>query len=62
LNAANEAAVGRFLAGSLRFVDIARVCRAVLDAHEYQAQPSLADLLAADRWARQEVSRWIANA
>jgi 1-deoxy-D-xylulose-5-phosphate reductoisomerase len=62
LNAANEAAVGRFLAGSLRFVDIARVCRAVLDAHEYEAHPSLADLLAADRWARQEVSRWIANA
>ena len=62
LNAANEAAVGRFLAGSLRFTDIARVCRAVLDAHEFQAQPQLADLLAADRWARQEVASWTANA
>jgi 1-deoxy-D-xylulose-5-phosphate reductoisomerase len=62
LNAANEAAVGRFLAGSLRFTDIARVCRAVLDAHEFQSQPQLADLLAADRWARQEVTSWTANA
>jgi 1-deoxy-D-xylulose-5-phosphate reductoisomerase len=58
LNAANEAAVGRFLAGSLRFLDIPRVCRAVLDAHEFNAQPTLQELLAVDRWARQEVARW----
>src|SRR5437867_3642157 len=31
LNAANEAAVGRFLAGTLRFVDIPRVCRDALE-------------------------------
>jgi 1-deoxy-D-xylulose-5-phosphate reductoisomerase len=59
LNAANEAAVGRFLAGSLAFLDIPRVCRALLENHHYSAQPTLAELHAADRWARQEVQRWI---
>jgi 1-deoxy-D-xylulose-5-phosphate reductoisomerase len=58
LNAANEAAVGRFLAGDLGFLDIARCCRAVLDAHDYDPAPSLEQLLAFDRWARQEVARW----
>jgi 1-deoxy-D-xylulose-5-phosphate reductoisomerase len=58
LNAANEAAVGRFLAGELPFLDIARACRAVLTHHHYSARPSLAELHAADRWARQEVLRW----
>ena len=33
LNAANEAAVARFLAGEIGFLDIARACRAVLDSH-----------------------------
>lgn len=58
LNAANEAAVGRFLAGELRFLEIARACRAVLDHHNYIARPTLAELTAADRRARQEVARW----
>ena len=59
LNAANEAAVGRFLAGELAFLDIPRVCRAVLDHHDFSARPTLAELAAADRWARPEVNRWI---
>ncbi len=58
LNAANEAAVGLFLAGELRFLDIARACRAALESHHYSARPSLAELSAIDRWARQEVVRW----
>ena len=58
LNAANEIAVGRFLAGELRFLDIPRTCRDVLDNHHYSASPSLAELIAADRWAREEVARW----
>jgi 1-deoxy-D-xylulose-5-phosphate reductoisomerase len=61
LNAANEAAVGHFLAGELRFLDIPRVCRAVLDHHDYSVRPTLAELAALDRWARQEVYRWIAS-
>jgi 1-deoxy-D-xylulose-5-phosphate reductoisomerase len=61
LNAANEAAVGRFLAGELSFLDIPRACRAVLDHHDFSARPALSELAALDRWARQEVSRWIAS-
>jgi 1-deoxy-D-xylulose-5-phosphate reductoisomerase len=58
LNAANEEAVRRFLAGELAFLDIPRACRATLANHNYSARPTLAELRAADRWARQEVSRW----
>lgn len=58
LNAANETAVDLFLEGRLAFLDIARVCKAVLDEHAFSPQPSLEELMAADRWARQEVSRW----
>ncbi len=58
LNAANEAAVGEFLAGRLRFLDIPRACRDILDHHHYSARPSLSELHAQDRWARQEVVRW----
>ncbi|HUR55515.1 MAG TPA: 1-deoxy-D-xylulose-5-phosphate reductoisomerase [Gemmataceae bacterium] len=58
LNAANEAAVGRFLAEEIRFLDIPRCCRAVLDSHDYDPHPRLERLLALDAWARQEVSRW----
>src|SRR5262245_2446326 len=59
LNAANEEAVRRFLEGELAFLDIPRVCRAALAHHDYSARPSLAELHAVDRWARQEVGRWI---
>jgi 1-deoxy-D-xylulose-5-phosphate reductoisomerase len=58
LNAANEAAVGRFLSRDLAFLDIARCCRAVLDAHDYEPRPTLDRLLELDAWARQEVARW----
>jgi len=59
LNAANEAAVAAFLGGTIRFTDIVPACRAVLEHHDFDPQPSLAHLLELDRWARQEVSRWI---
>ena len=59
LNAANEVAVGRFLADELSFLDIPRACRAALDQHDYSPRPTLAELATCDRWARQEASRWI---
>jgi 1-deoxy-D-xylulose-5-phosphate reductoisomerase len=59
LSAANEAAVEGFLAGELQFPDITSVCRAVLDHHSFDANPSLVQLEALDRWARQEVTRWV---
>jgi 1-deoxy-D-xylulose-5-phosphate reductoisomerase len=58
LNAANEAAVERFLKGDLDFLDIPRACRAALDHHTFDPTPTLAELSACDRWARQEVGRW----
>ncbi len=60
-NAANEEAVNRFLAGEIAFLDIARACRDVLFNHDFSPQPSLAELADCDRWARQEVARWIAK-
>lgn len=59
LNAANEEAVAGFLAGELPFPEIARCSRAILDSHDFDPNPRLDGLLAADRWARQEVARWI---
>jgi 1-deoxy-D-xylulose-5-phosphate reductoisomerase len=58
LNAANEAAVQRFLEGTLDFLDITRACRAALDHHHYSPTPSLEELASCDRWARQEIARW----
>jgi 1-deoxy-D-xylulose-5-phosphate reductoisomerase len=58
LNAANEAAVARFLVGELPFLDIARVCRAVFDHHPFDSHPSLDQLWKVDAWARQEVALW----
>ena len=52
LNAADEIAVKRFLAGEIAFPDIARLCRRVLDDHPFEAEPDLETLLAVDEWAR----------
>lgn len=58
LNAANEAAVGRFLNHELAFCDIPRACRAVLEAHDFDPAPGLTDLWRLDRWAREEIVQW----
>jgi 1-deoxy-D-xylulose-5-phosphate reductoisomerase len=58
LNAANEAAVARFLAGEIGFLDIARACRAALDSHTYDPRPALETLWGVDARARREVERW----
>jgi 1-deoxy-D-xylulose-5-phosphate reductoisomerase len=58
LNGANEKAVERFLNGTMSFLDIARCCRAVLDHHDFDPNPTLERLLAYDRWARMEATRW----
>lgn len=59
LNAANEEAVRSFLAGELEFTEIVPVCRSIVEHHQFDSQPSLEQLLQADRWARQEVTRWV---
>jgi 1-deoxy-D-xylulose-5-phosphate reductoisomerase len=58
LNAANEAAVARFLAGALKFLDITPACREVVAGHPYNAEPTFDELFAVDAWARQEIERW----
>jgi 1-deoxy-D-xylulose-5-phosphate reductoisomerase len=57
LNAANEQAVALFLEEKIRFLDIPRCIEWACDRHEQNNHhnPSLDDILAADRWARQEV-------
>jgi len=59
LNAANEAAVEAFLAGDLHFTEIIPACRSVLEAHRFDPHPSLARLIELDKWARDEVGRWV---
>jgi 1-deoxy-D-xylulose-5-phosphate reductoisomerase len=59
LNAANEAAVARFLDGHLGFQEIVPACQAVLLYHHYDPTPTLDELLRLDTWAREEVSRWV---
>jgi 1-deoxy-D-xylulose-5-phosphate reductoisomerase len=58
LNAANEIAVARFLAGEIRFPQIVACCRSMLDHHTFDPTPTLDGLLAADRWAREHAGRW----
>jgi 1-deoxy-D-xylulose-5-phosphate reductoisomerase len=59
LSAANETAVAAFLEGRLSFRQIVPVCQTVLEHHHFDPNPTLDDLLRLDRWAREEVSRWI---
>lgn len=55
MNSANEEAVMQFLRGDIGFNDIHRRVESALDAVAVKYQPSLADILEADRLARQAV-------
>lgn len=57
VNAANESAVDLFRAGEIRFPEIVELAERALLRHEPNPGPTLEDLLAADRWAREEVTR-----
>lgn len=59
LNAANESAVEAFLNNEISFGDIATACRQIVEQHNFDPNPTLDDLFAADHWARQEMSRWM---
>ncbi|QDU08118.1 1-deoxy-D-xylulose-5-phosphate reductoisomerase [Gimesia aquarii] len=58
LNAANEAAVERFLAGELHFCNIAISCQQVLESHQFDPNPTLEELFLLDEWARKEIKKW----
>jgi 1-deoxy-D-xylulose-5-phosphate reductoisomerase len=55
-NAANEAAVAAFLAGTIPFGRIAEAIAAVLDAQSVSAADSLEAVRAADTWARRRTA------
>lgn len=57
LNAANEEAVQAFREARIPFGRIVSTVEQVFRRHRFLAAPTMEDLLAADRWARQEVSR-----
>jgi 1-deoxy-D-xylulose-5-phosphate reductoisomerase len=56
-NAANEVAVDAFVNGKINFPQITETVRRAMDAHSVVEHPTLAQILAADTWARQEALR-----
>jgi 1-deoxy-D-xylulose-5-phosphate reductoisomerase len=61
LNAANEVAVGAFLEGRCRFPDIVALIERVLARRPAMPADCVADILAADGWARREAQAAIAG-
>lgn len=59
LNAANEVAVDAFLAGRIRFTEIATLIDVVLSREAVNAVNCLDDVLGADAQARSLASRWL---
>ena len=53
LNAANEVAVEAFLAGKTGFLGIPKIIEKTMRTHHLVCQPVLADIFAADAWARE---------
>ena len=62
LSAANEVVVHAFLGGLIRFTDIARITGEVLTEHDFVAEPTLQEILDADRRARREARRKLETA
>jgi 1-deoxy-D-xylulose-5-phosphate reductoisomerase len=54
LNAADEVAVARFLAGEIAFPEITARAAEALRSHPFDPAPDLAGLLRVDAWARRE--------
>jgi len=57
LNAANEVAVEAFVNRKINFPQITETVRRTMEAHQLIPHPTLEQILAADRWARQEAQR-----
>jgi 1-deoxy-D-xylulose-5-phosphate reductoisomerase len=61
LNAANEIAVAAFMDGKIPFGEISSVVELTISGHRIQSEPTLDDLLQADRAARMAAQESIAN-
>jgi 1-deoxy-D-xylulose-5-phosphate reductoisomerase len=59
MNGANECAVQAFIDEKIGFNDICRLVQKVLDRHRAQEEPTIDAILAADRWAREEIGKMI---
>lgn len=59
MNGANECAVEAFIDAKIGFNDICRLIQKVLDRHRVQEEPTIDAILAADRWAREEIGKMI---
>ncbi|MEJ2642498.1 MAG: 1-deoxy-D-xylulose-5-phosphate reductoisomerase [Desulfosarcinaceae bacterium] len=57
LNAANEIAVAGFLAEKIGFCQIPQVIEAVMTTHAVRRHADIDEIIAADRWAREEAAR-----
>ena len=57
LNVANEFAVYRFLDGEISFTSIPKIIESALAQHEFLEHPSLDDILALEKWARDFVRK-----
>ncbi len=55
LNAANEEAVKQFLRGKINFAELPQKIKAVMEQHQNKMNPTLEDILAADKWAREAI-------
>ncbi len=62
LNAANEIAVEKFLAGALSFPKIWQTVEEAMMAHQNVSEPSLEQILEADQWARRQAESFLNNA
>lgn len=56
LNAANEVSVNNFLNKRIEFLAIPRIVEKVMRRHRRIVNPGLADIMAADAWAREEAA------
>jgi 1-deoxy-D-xylulose-5-phosphate reductoisomerase len=54
LNAANEVAVGAFLAGRIPFTVISQIIHDIMKSHDYINTPDLNDILTVDQWTREQ--------
>lgn len=61
LNAADEAAVNAFLDGRILFSQIYKVVEKVVTRHKNKVKALLGDILASDRWAREETEAVISS-
>ena len=59
LCAADEVAVELFLSQQIKFIDIARLVEQTLTEHKAIVHPTLEEIIAADSWARQKVTRLV---